>query len=295
MKKDTTGHTGLICLLGSPCSHSISPMMHNAAFDALGLDYTYLAFDVDDKTLPAAVEGLKAMGARGFNLTMPDKNRMTALCDRLSPAASLIGAVNTVVCENGVLTGYNTDGVGYMMSVQDAGYDIIGKKMTLLGAGGAATAILVQAALDGVAEISVFVRKTSRFYPRAVKTADALMEQTACRIRLLDFSDTAALKRELSDSSILTNATSIGMAPDTAACPVPDDSFLPETLIVSDIIYNPKKTALLQMACNKGCPSFNGVYMLLYQGAEAFRLWTGMDMPVDLIKQKFFSDSMADR
>ena len=116
-----TGHTGLICLLGSPCAHSISPMMHNAAFRALGLDYCYLAFDVNEQALPDAVRGLKAMGVRGFNLTMPDKNEMVALCDELSPAARLIGAVNTVVHENGRLTGHNTDGAGYMQSVKEAG------------------------------------------------------------------------------------------------------------------------------------------------------------------------------
>ena len=130
-----TGHTGLICLLGSPCAHSVSPMMHNASFEALGLDYRYLAFDVNEETLPTAVAGLKVLGARGFNLTMPDKNLMVSLCDELSTAARIIGAVNTVVNEDGRLIGHNTDGIGYMQSVKDAGYDIIGKKMTLLGAG----------------------------------------------------------------------------------------------------------------------------------------------------------------
>lgn len=286
-----TGHTGLVCLLGSPCAHSISPMMHNAAFKALGLDYRYLAFDVNEEALPAAVDGLKVLHARGFNLTMPDKNRMVSLCDRLSPAASLIGAVNTVVNDDGVLTGHNTDGVGYMMSVKHAGHDIIGKKMTLLGAGGAATAILVQAALDGVAEISVFLRSTSRFYRRAEETAQALSSHTGCRIRLCDFSDTGLLKSELKNSAILTNATSIGMAPETAACPVPDPEILPEGIIVSDIIYNPRKTRLLQMAEDRGCPAFNGALMLLYQGAEAFRLWTGKDMPAEQIRNMFFSDA----
>ena len=128
MNHSITGHTGLICLLGSPCSHSISPMMHNASFETLDLDYRYLAFDVNEEALPAAVRGLKALGARGFNLTMPDKNRMVSLCDELSPAAEIIGAVNTVVNENGILIGHNTDGVGYMRSVKDAGYDITGKK-----------------------------------------------------------------------------------------------------------------------------------------------------------------------
>lgn len=285
-----TGHTGLMCLLGSPCKHSISPMMHNKSFEALGLDYTYLAFETDETNLEAVVNGLKAMNVRGFNLTMPCKNKMTALCDALSPAAKFIGAVNTVVNENGILTGHNTDGIGYMQSVKDAGYDIIGKKMTLLGAGGAATAILVQAALDGVREISVFLRKTSRFYERAEATAKALQQETNCKITLCDFYDTELLRHELADSAIVVNATSIGMAPNTDACPIPDADFLPDNIIVSDIIYNPKETKLLAMAREKGLAHFNGTYMLLYQGAEAFRLWTGMDMPVPLIKNAYFTD-----
>ena len=287
MSAPITGHTGLMCLLGSPCRHSISPMMHNRSFEALELDYRYLAFDVTEDTLETAVNGLKSMGARGFNLTMPCKNKMVELCDQLSPAAKLIGAVNTVVNENGILIGHNTDGIGYMQSVKDAGYDIIGKKMTLLGAGGAATAILVQAALDGVSEISVFLRKSSRFYSRAVETAEALMKETGCHIRLCDFHDSNLLRAELADSAILVNATSIGMAPNAEACPIPDESFLPDGLIVSDIIYNPKETKLLTMAREKGLPYFNGTYMLLYQGAEAFRLWTGREMPVELIKNAY--------
>ena len=293
MTQQITGHTGLICLLGSPCSHSISPMMHNLAFETLGLDYRYLAFDVNEDALPAAVEGLKALGARGFNLTMPDKNRMVSLCDRLSPAARLIGAVNTVVSDGGILTGHNTDGIGYMQSVADAGFDIIGEKMTLLGAGGAATAIMVQAALDGVKEISVFLRKTSRFYDRAEACAKALQAETSCRIRLCDFLDRDLLRSELSESRILTNGTSIGMAPKDSDCPIPDPSFFHDGLIVSDIIYNPNETKLLAMARERGLPCFNGTYMLLYQGAEAFRLWTGKEMPVDLVKRTFFSDGRA--
>ena len=292
MSKEISGHTGLICLLGKPSRHSMSPAMHNAAFEACGLDYRYLAFEVGEEELPDAVKGLKALGARGFNLTMPDKNIMAGLCDRLSPAAEIIGAVNTVVNEDGVLCGHNTDGTGYMLSVKDAGYDIIGKKMTLLGGGGAATAILVQAALDGVAEISLFVRPASRFHERTLRTVGTLKARTGCMIRLCDFNDKELLRDELKDSAILTNATSVGMAPDTDACPVPDASFLPEGLIVSDIIYNPKQTKLLRLAAEKGLPCFNGAYMLLYQGAEAFTLWTGAEMPAELIKQKYFAQNI---
>lgn len=145
-----TGHTRLTALLGSPVAHSISPLMHNEAFRQLGLDYVYLCFEVTEDTLSEAVCGLKACGIRGFNLTMPNKNKIVSLLDELTPAARLIGAVNTVVNDQGHLIGYNTDGIGYMRAVRDAGHNILGKTITVMGAGGAATAICAQAALDGV-------------------------------------------------------------------------------------------------------------------------------------------------
>ena len=143
---EITGHTKLTGLLGSPVSHSKSPLMHNEAFRLLGLDYVYLCFDVPENNLEVAFEGLKKLNIAGFNCTMPDKALMCQLVDDLSPAASMIGAVNTVVNENGKFIGHNTDGIGYMMSLKDAGFDVTGKTMTLLGCGGAASSILVQAA-----------------------------------------------------------------------------------------------------------------------------------------------------
>lgn len=288
MKDMITGHTKLTGLLGSPVEHSISPMMHNESFRVLGLDYAYLAFDVGEQELETAVEGLKALKVKGFNLTMPNKNRMCHLCDRLSPAAEIIGAVNTVENRNGELVGHSTDGSGYMLAVKNAGYDIIGKKMTLFGAGGAGTSIFVQAALDGVAEISVFNRRTP-FFERAEQIIRKLNERTSCKIRLYDYEDVSVLRREIGDSAILTNATSVGMAPNLEDCILKDSSMLPPDLIVSDVIYNPKETKLLKMAKEAGCRTFNGMYMLLYQGAEAFRIWTGQEMPVEHIKQMFFA------
>ncbi len=288
MTNQITGHTRLTGLLGSPVKHSISPMMHNEAFRHLGLDYVYLAFDVGTDNLKTAVEGLRTLNVRGFNLTMPDKNLMCSFCDKLSPAAEIIGAVNTVVNDNGILTGYTTDGIGYMRAVKDAGHNIIGKKMTLLGAGGAATAILAQAALDGVSEISVFNVRDS-FFTRAEKIASDLNERTNCKVALFDFDDPGILCREISESAILTNGTSVGMSPNTDACIIKDTSVFHKDLIVSDVIYNPEETKLLKMAKEAGCPTFNGLYMLLYQGAEAFRLWTGKEMPVPIIKEKYFS------
>lgn len=289
MSQQITGKTTLCGLLGSPVSHSISPAMHNEAFKQLGLDYAYLAFDVNCDNLKTAMEGLKVLGFRGLNVTMPDKNKMCEYMDKLSDASKIIGAVNTVVNDNGVLTGHITDGTGYMKAVEDAGFSIIGKKMTLLGAGGAATAILVQAALDGVSQIDVFNVKDA-FFERAQKTVDTLNKQTSCKCTLYDLADKEALRKSISTSDILTNGTSVGMAPNTDNCIIDDTSILRPELIVTDVIYNPRETKLLKIAKEIGCPTMNGLYMLLYQGAASFKLWTGQDMPVDIIKQKYFSE-----
>lgn len=288
MSINITGTTKLTGLLGSPVAHSISPMMHNEAFRLLGLDYVYLCFDVGTDSLKNVVEGMKAMGVRGFNCTMPDKNLMCELADDLSPAARLIGAVNTVVNDNGKLTGYNTDGMGYMQSVKDAGHDIIGKNMTLLGAGGAATAVCTQAALDGVASINVFSIK-DQFFDRARNIVDNINKNTNCKASLYDLEDKTELNKSIGNSHILTNATSVGMSPNTDNCIITDESVFRNDLIVSDVIYNPRETKLLKIAREHGCKTFNGLYMLLYQGAEAFKIWTGKDMPVKEIKEKYFS------
>ena len=284
-----TGHTNLYGLLGSPVSHSISPMMHNEAFNLLNLDNVYLCFDVDTSTLKTAVEGLKAIGIKGFNCTMPDKNLMYELCDEVSPAAKLVGAVNTVKNENGILKGHMTDGVGYMMAAKDAGYNLVGKNMTLLGAGGAATAICAQAAIDGVNELNVFSIK-DQFFDRAKKLIENINNTPSCKATLYDLADKAALRDAIARSYLLTNATSVGMAPNTDNCIIEDTSMLRKDLIVSDIIYNPRETKLIKMAKEIGCPTFNGLYMLLYQGAEAFKIWTGTDMPTEEIKAKYFNN-----
>ena len=287
--KEITGHTKLFGVLGTPISHSISPQMHNEAFRQLGMDCVYVAFEVGEEGMRAAVEGLRTLNVRGYNVTMPNKNIMATLCDKLSPAAEIIGAVNTVVNDNGILTGYTTDGTGYMRAALDAGHNIVGKKMTLLGAGGASTAVFVQAALDGLSEISIFSRSNSKFNERAKNIIEKLKEHTTCKVNLYDLEDEARLRHEISESAILTNGTSVGMAPNTDHSIINDISMFHKDLIVSDIIYNPRETKLMRLAKEAGCLTFNGLYMLLYQGAEAFKIWTGQDMPVDIIKAKYFS------
>lgn len=288
MSKHITGHTGLLCLLGSPVAHSISPEMHNEACDQLGLDYTYLAFDVPEEKMPEAVDALKLFKARGWNITMPGKNIMCRLADKLSPASEITGACNTIVNDDGVLTAYTTDGIGFMEAVKENGVDIIGKNMTLLGGGGAATAILVQAALDGVKEIDVFNVRDA-FYPRLEEIAEKVNTRTDCIVRVHDFDNPEELKKAVENSAILVNGTSVGMAPKTDATLIKDTSLFHPDLFVFDVIYNPQETKLLREAREGGCKTANGMYMLLHQGAASFKLWTGEDMPVEIIKEKYFS------
>lgn len=285
---EINGHTQLLGLLGSPVSHSISPLMHNEAFRLLHLNMIYLAFDVKPEQLESAIKGLSTLGAKGFNLTMPLKTYMVPYADELSPAAKLCSAVNTIVIEKGRFLGYTTDGIGYLKAAEAAGHPLPGKVMTMLGAGGAATAILVQAALDGVKEIRLFNRKSPN-YEKAEKLIDSLNAQTSCKICLHDLKDEDALAESILTSDILTNCTNVGMAPLEDACLIEDPSLFHPGLTVSDLIYNPRETKLLRMARAQGCDTFNGLYMLLYQGAESFRLWTGQDMPLEPIREKYFN------
>lgn len=282
-----TGKTKLTALLGSPVAHSISPLMHNEAFKLLDLDYVYLCFVVNESGLKKAVEGLRTINIKGFNLTMPNKTAVVGLLDALTPEAEMIGAVNTVLNLDGKLIGHNTDGYGYMESVKDAGFNIIGGSMAVLGAGGASSAICVQAAKDGVKEIKIFSRKSASF-DAARLLCEKINKNTECNASVFDINDKKLLEETIYSSDLLVNTSPVGMAPKINESLIKDYDILRPDLIVSDIIYNPKQTELLKRASEQGCRTFNGAYMLLYQGAKAFEIWTGEKMPVDEIKNKFF-------
>lgn len=284
MTERITGHTELIGLIATPIRHSKSPTMHNEAFAKLGLDYAYLAFEVGNEELEDAVKGLKALRVRGYNVSMPNKTVIGQYLDHLSPAAELCGAVNTVVNDNGVLTGHITDGVGYMRALKDNNIDVIGKKMTIVGAGGAATAIEIQAALDGVKELSIFNRK-DEFWDRAVNNVKNINEKTNCKATLFDLDDKDALRREIEDSYLFANATGVGMKPLEGQMIIPDETYLRKDLIVTDVVYIPVKTKMLEVAEGVGCKCMNGLGMMLYQGAAAFELWTGKEMPIEYMKE----------
>lgn len=288
MSVPITGHTRLGGLLGSPVAHSISPMMHNDSFAFHKLDYVYLCFDIREDKLGTTIRALRDMNTYGFNLTMPDKTAVMGYLDEISVEARLIGAVNTVKNQDGKLIGFNTDGAGYMRAAADFGVDVTGRELTLIGAGGAANAIAVQSALDGAAFIHLVSRR-GRSWDRARSLVDRINENTGCQAELIDLEDSVCLKSALERSVLLTNATSAGMAPETDVTPLKDTSLLYPELFVSDVIYNPRKTRFLREAQEAGCRTFNGLYMLLYQGEKAFNIWTGLDMPVQMIRERYFS------
>ena len=291
MENRINGHTRLYALIGSPVGHSGSPAMYNYSFDKLGIDAAYLAFDVPLEKVEEAVTALKTLNVGGFNVTMPDKTAVARLVDRLSPAAKLVGACNTVVVEeDGSLTGHITDGTGFVRNLKEHGVEVSGKKTVLLGTGGAATAIAVQMALDGVDEIAIFNRK-DEFFTNGEKTVEKIRRAVPSigNIYIEDLDNRKLLGEVISESDILINATRAGMSPLEDVLPVPEE-FLHKNLAVSDVVYNPRETLLIKKAQEAGCrAAVGGIGMLLWQGAAAFELYTGKEMPAREVMERFFS------
>ena len=279
------GYTRLAAVVANPIKHSISPFIHNSAFQATETNGVYLAWEVKATDLSETVANIRRYRMFGINLSMPYKEQVIPYLDQLSEEARLIGAVNTVVNQEGTLIGYNTDGKGFFKSLPS--FTIFGKKMTLLGAGGAAKAVLAQAILDGASQVSVFVRSTSMEKTKAY--LETLQSETGFRVDLYALEEHSVLQERIAASDLLVNATSVGM--DGKSSPVPENLLLPENLLVADIIYQPFETPFLQWAKSQGNVAVNGLGMLLYQAAEAFKLWTGKEMPTDqiwdLLKQKY--------
>ena len=284
-----TGKTQLLGLIGTPVEHSKSPEMYNYCFDKFGINYAYLAFDISIDKTGDAIDALKTVGFRGANITMPCKHEALKYMDELTPAAKAIGAINTIVNDNGKLTGYNTDGMGYTKNLERNGISVKGKKIVLLGGGGAASAIAAQAALEGASQISIFNLKDA-FWNNLEKTVQRIADAVPdCNFSLNDLADKKLLKKFIDDANILSNATKIGMAPNSDATLIEDTSWFRKDLVVTDAVYAPPKTRLLKDAESSGCIVCNGLGMLLCQGAEAFRLYTGKQMPIDEIKDLLYS------
>ena len=279
------GYTRLAAVVANPIKHSISPFIHNRAFEATHTNGVYLAWEIEGTDLAETVANIRRYQMFGINLSMPYKEQVIPYLDQLSEETRLIGAVNTVVNREGTLIGYNTDGKGFFKSLPS--FKISGKRMVLLGAGGAAKAILAQAILDSVSQVSVFVRSSSIEKTRPY--LEKLQNETGFKVDLFALEDVSELQARITDSDLLVNATSVGM--DGVSQPIPTSIVLPEKILVADVIYQPFETPFLKWARNQGNHAVNGLGMLLYQAAEAFQLWTGKEMPTDqiweLLKQKY--------
>lgn len=289
------GRTKLVGLLATPIGHTLSPRLHNLGYSIKGLNYAYLAFEVGNDNLEEAVNGMRAVDAAGFNVSMPNKMEIIQYLDELDDSAKYSGAVNTVVNDNGKLIGHNTDGQGYVENLLNHGVEIEGKKITLVGSGGAATPIAIQLAQSGVSEISIFARN-DQYFKQAEENARKInedMKEFNVKANIFPLEDKEQFRKEIADSVVLANGTSLGMKP------LDDLSIVDETLdvlrkdlVVTDVVYNPQKSKLLQQAEDAGCMAINGLGMMSWQGAIAFKLFTGVDMPrEEIVKIMFGEDS----
>jgi shikimate dehydrogenase len=285
-----TGHTELLALIAYPIRHSGSPRMHNLALAKLGLNYAYLCFDVDSSEFKSTIDAFRVLKVRGWNVSMPNKVDVIKYLDKTSAAVDLIGACNTVINDNGVLTGENTDGLGYVAALRDEGVDLKGKKLTLFGAGGAAMAIATQVALDGAGSIDIFNQRDA-FYGKAEETAAKICSSTACKVTIHDQdNDVDRLRASIASAAVLANASKIGFKGELEDfSPLRDTSMLRPDLFVSDAVYAPLKTKLLKQAEAAGCRCMSGIPMMLQQGAASFKMWTGKDMPLDYVKERLFA------
>jgi shikimate dehydrogenase len=277
-----SGKTRVCGVIGEPIEHTLSPAMHNAAFQALNLDYVFLAFRVKPAEVESAVNGMRALNIRGLNVTMPHKTAIINHLDRVDLSAQIVNSVNTVLNKENLLFGFNTDGVGAVRALKENGVELKGRKVLLLGAGGAARAIAYALAKEAD-ELAVL--------NRTVKQAQAmakLLEKSFNKKIAAGSLSPNDIQTNLQDSDILINATSIGMKPKPDESPVAP-KLLRKNLVVMDIIYNPLETKLAKDAKAAGAKVVSGVEMLIYQGAASFEIWTGKSPPAEVMRQAALS------
>lgn len=270
------GSTNIVGLIGHPVEHSFSPPMHNAAFDKLGMDYAYVAFDVNPQDLQSAIEGAKALNIKGFNVTIPHKIEVMQFLDEIDEIAALIGAVNTIDFED--LKGYNTDGIGAVRAIEEV-TSIKNKNVVVAGAGGASRAISFYFAKYGAESITLLNRNVEKAQNLAndISASDLIDDVKADSV--------SAISSYLDSTDILVDTTPIGMHPNIDDKPVAVAEDMHEGMVVFDAVYNPNDTVLIKEAIKAGSKPVYGIKMLLYQGAESFKIWTGMDAPVDVMEK----------
>ncbi|MEE0938704.1 shikimate dehydrogenase [Methanobrevibacter sp.] len=270
------GSTNIVGLIGHPVEHSFSPPMHNAAFDALGMDYTYVAFDVNPAELQKAIEGARSLNIRGFNVTIPHKIEVMKYLDEIDDVARLIGAVNTIDFKN--LKGYNTDGIGAVRAIEEV-TSIKNKNVVIAGAGGASRAISFYIAKYGADSLTILNRNVDKAQSlaRDVSNSGLIGDVKSDSIN--------EINAYLADADILVDTTPLGMHPHINDQPIATAENMHDELVVFDAVYNPNETVLLKQAIEAGAKPVYGIKMLLYQGAESFKIWTGADAPVDIMEK----------
>ena len=280
-----SGRTELFAVIGDPIEHSLSPAMHNAAFEHLKLDYIFVVFRVTPDELETAVRGARALGIKGLSVTMPLKNAIIEFIDEADAAVKLLRAANTILNQHGRLKGFNTDGIGAVKALKSNDVDLSKKKVLLLGAGGAAKAIAFSLAKE-VDELCILNRDV-------VKARDLASVLATFGIEIVgDELSPSNIEEELADADVLINATSVGMAPNTDESLV-KPAWLKPDVSVLDIVYNPIETRLIRESKAAGIKVINGVEMLLYQGAAAFEIWTQIKAPVDVMRTALLSKLSA--
>lgn len=288
-----TGHTELVGLMAYPIRHSGSPATHNLAYDHNGDDVVQIAFEVDEKALPAAVESIRALRMLGSNISMPNKQAVLPYLDELDASAELAQAVNTVVNlrgEDGTVTGrlrgYNTDGMGYWKALAEEGISAQGKHLVLIGCGGAASAIAASGAAEGLASVDFF-NIDDAFFMAGKALAARIEGATSCRAAVHALGDRELLREKLPEADILCDATGAGMHPLEDLCNIPDASYLHEGLVVTDTVYVPSETPLLRLAREAGLSRvYNGTGMMLYQALTAIKLYTGKETDAAYMREK---------
>ena len=273
-----TGKTSVFGIIGDPVEHSLSPGMHNAAFKELNLDNIYVPFHVKREKLEEAIFGAYSLGIRGLNITIPHKTEVIKYLDYLDIAAGLIGAVNTIEFgENGAV-GHNTDGIGAVRAIEEI-TPVKDKKVLILGAGGASRAICFQILLSGAKNIVI----ANRTVEKATELKDDLIEKLDHEVSVIDME--LELQKEIENTDILINTTPIGMYPNINQKPLVTEAMMHPNLIVNDIVYNPIKTGLLREADKAGAKTISGIKMLMYQGIESFKIWTGIEPSIEIFQK----------
>ncbi len=269
------GSTNVVGLIGDPVEHSLSPSMHNAAFESLNMDYIYVPFNVKDINLNSAINGASSLNIKGFNVTIPHKINVIKYLKELDPIAELIGAVNTIDFKN--LKGYNTDGLGCIRAIEEV-TSIKDKKVILAGAGGSSRAIAFYLAKSNVESLNILNRNETKAKNLALDVKNSKL------IGNISYGNIDNIEKYLKDADILIDTTPVGMNPHNNDKPIATAQMFHEDLIVNDIVYNPNETVLLKEAIKANAKVIYGIKMLLYQGIESFKIWTGIEPPIDIME-----------